>query len=210
MVKKKMTKKALAKKMTKKALAQRERSRINHFRGFPGFTIDENGRIWGDESGMWDYDPNEIHPKHWVYIDTSVIIALFDDRHPRRKKYTERFISSTERFEFYYSDITLLELQRMPDSDLKEKMLHALDPLMKLSQNHETETLAKTYIERGIPKSHPEAAVHLAIANVNHVNTLATWDYQHINAPKIRELVNSLNKQNKHTEIYITTPEYLW
>ncbi|WXG39482.1 MAG: hypothetical protein WED07_01385 [Candidatus Freyarchaeum deiterrae] len=42
-----------------------------------------------------------------VYLDTSVISALFDDRNPERKSLTESYIMQVETFEVYISEITV-------------------------------------------------------------------------------------------------------
>jgi predicted nucleic acid-binding protein len=41
-----------------------------------------------------------------VYLDTSVISALFDERNPERKSLTEMFSSGTDEVEPYISDIS--------------------------------------------------------------------------------------------------------
>ncbi len=41
--------------------------------------------------------------------------------------------------------------------------------------------LADEYIKKGaIPKSEPEDAYHIAIASVNHLDALASWNFKHI------------------------------
>ena len=45
-----------------------------------------------------------------VYLDTSVISALFDDRNPERQDLTKRFFDEIESFEVYISEVLLAEI----------------------------------------------------------------------------------------------------
>lgn len=41
-----------------------------------------------------------------VYLDTSIISALFDERNPERKSLTEAFFKELRNFEVFISEIT--------------------------------------------------------------------------------------------------------
>jgi len=45
-----------------------------------------------------------------VYLDTSVISALFDDRNPERQDLTKRFFDEIESFEVYISEVLLAKI----------------------------------------------------------------------------------------------------
>ena len=49
-----------------------------------------------------------------IYLDTSVLSALFDERNPERKSLTEAFFKEIESFETYISEITIAEIERTP------------------------------------------------------------------------------------------------
>ena len=57
-----------------------------------------------------------------VYLDTSVISALFDERNPERKSLTEAFFAEIGNFETFISEITVAEIERTPDMELRSKM----------------------------------------------------------------------------------------
>lgn len=57
-----------------------------------------------------------------IYLDTSVISALFDDRNPERKSLTESFFKDIESFAPSISEITIAEIERTPDPALRSKM----------------------------------------------------------------------------------------
>ena len=46
-----------------------------------------------------------------VYLDTSVISALFDERNPERKSLTEAFSAEIGNFETFISEITVAEIE---------------------------------------------------------------------------------------------------
>ena len=47
-----------------------------------------------------------------IYLDTSVISALFDDRNPERKALTEEFFSKIEAYSTYISELTIAEIEK--------------------------------------------------------------------------------------------------
>jgi len=57
-----------------------------------------------------------------VYLDTSVISARFDERNPERKSLTESFFAEIGNFETFISEITVAEIERTPDIELRSKM----------------------------------------------------------------------------------------
>jgi len=57
-----------------------------------------------------------------VYLDTSVISALFDEKNPERKSLTEVFFKEIGNFDAYISEITVAEIKRSPDLELQNRM----------------------------------------------------------------------------------------
>ena len=57
-----------------------------------------------------------------IYLDTSVISALFDERTPERKSLTESFFNEIESFNPSISEITTVEIERTSDPALWSKM----------------------------------------------------------------------------------------
>jgi len=100
-----------------------------------------------------------------VYVDTSVISALFDARNPERKSLTEAFFKEVENFEAYISEITVAEIERTPDLELRNKMKETISRFLIVSLTDEVEWLAKEYVRYGaVPEAYPEDAYHVAIA----------------------------------------------
>jgi len=103
-----------------------------------------------------------------VYLDTSVISALFDERNPERKSLTEAFFAEIGNFEI--SEITVAEIERTPDMELRSKMKDAVSRFSVLSLTDDVEWVAREYIRHGaVPESYSEDAYHIAIAVINAI-----------------------------------------
>jgi len=145
-----------------------------------------------------------------VYLDTSVISALFDERNPERKSLTESFFKEIERFEAHISEITIAEVKRVPDLELQSKMRRTMSQFSILSLTNDVEWVAKEYIRYGaIPEGYPEDAYHIAIAVINEMDYLLSWNFKHIVRRKTRDIVRMVNTLNRLRHIEIMTPAEL-
>lgn len=145
-----------------------------------------------------------------VYLDTSVISALFDERNPERKSLTESFFREIENFEAYISEITVAEIERTQDLELRNKMREAISPFSILPLNDDIEWLAKEYVRYGaVPESYPEDGYHIAIAVLNEMDYLLSWNFKHIVRRKTRDIVRMVNTLNNLRQIEIMTPAEL-
>jgi hypothetical protein len=145
-----------------------------------------------------------------LYLDTSVISANFDNRNPDRKLLTQDFFSRSIEFTIYYSYLTFTEIQQTPDTSLKESMIEILKPFIKLTSDLRIKDLAEEYIQHGaIPENYAEDATHIAIAVLNEMDYLLSWNFKHLVKEKTREIVNQINSQHKYKRIVIITPAEL-
>ena len=118
-----------------------------------------------------------------IYLDTSVISALFDHRNPERQILTKEFFSFGQLHELFISDLTVLEIEKTPDPELRERMMafvedHAFNTLEVNQHVHE---LAMEYIKyEAVPSSHLEDAYHMAVATLNDMDYLVSWNFRHI------------------------------
>jgi len=65
-----------------------------------------------------------------------------------------------------------------------------------LDLDDEARTLAEKIIgDNGIPTQYPEDALHIAVAAVNGMDVLVTWNFAHLNNPftriRVREIVEN-------------------
>lgn len=142
-----------------------------------------------------------------VYLDTSVISALFDARNPQRMSVTEAFFRASTGFELFTSTITLGEIAQTPDPVLREN-LHSLASQMSLLSVSETiEWLAREYIRCGaIPKGHPEDALHIALAVQNEMDFLLSWNFKHLVRRKTKDIIRMVNSLNQLRHVEIISP----
>jgi len=145
-----------------------------------------------------------------VYLDTSVISALFDERNPERKSLTEDFFKEKESFEILISEITLAEIERTPDKQLRNEMHRAVEEFSVLFSNDEVEWIANEYIRHGaVPQNYSEDTYHIGIAVINEVDYLLSWNFKHIVRRKTRDIVRMVNTLNGLRQIEIMTPAEL-
>jgi predicted nucleic acid-binding protein len=109
-----------------------------------------------------------------IYLDTSVVSALFDDRMLERKHLTEEFWGKLPEYDVYFSAVRKEEIS-FTTSELKGKMLEKIKELKILETTDEVEDLADEYIKRGIfPKSYRDDAIHAAVAVVNNMDFIVS------------------------------------
>jgi len=145
-----------------------------------------------------------------LYLDTSVISALFDERNPERKSLTESFFKEIKNYEVYVSEITIAEIQKTPDQEIKEKMNEEMTKFLVLTISDEIEELAKEIIQKGaINESYSEDAYHIAIAIINGMDFLLSWNFRHIVRKKTKDIVRMINTLKNLRQIEIITPAEL-
>ena len=145
-----------------------------------------------------------------VYLDTSVISALFDDRNPERQDLTKRFFDEIESFEVYISEVLLAEIDATKDAQLKDKLRNTAVSFEILSIDEESRRLANEYVKHGaIPAEYSEDALHIAISTLNAIDYLLSWNFRHIVKVKTRRIVNMVNLSLGYLDLKIATPAEL-
>ena len=145
-----------------------------------------------------------------VYLDTSVISALFDERNPERKSLTESFFKEIENFETFISDITIAEIEKTPDKQIKKNMKQKIEDFSVLTLSDEIEELSIEIIQSGaINESYSEDAYHIAIAIINEMDFLLSWNFRHIVRKKTKDIVRMICTLSNLRQIEIITPAEL-
>ena len=142
-----------------------------------------------------------------VYIDTSVVGGYFDEEFENDTKlFFDRIFNKD--FLVYFSEISETELSLAPDfvKGLKSKI--PIDCYRYLDLDAESRELAETYLkERILGKASLDDAYHIAIATVNRLDVLVSWNFKHIvNYDKIK-LFNSINLRLGYPLIEIRSPK---
>lgn len=85
--------------------------------------------------------------------------------------------------DLYISATALREISRLENIIKKQNIRDLIfdHDVRILELSEEAVKLADEYMEKGaIPKSEPEDACHIAIASVNKLDALASWNFKHI------------------------------
>ena len=149
--------------------------------------------------------------KRKVYLDTSIPSAYFDFSKPMRQHITQKWFEYESRnYEIYVSTLVIDEINNFANIEKKENILDLIQDYdsIILDQNNNAEELALIYIKNGaIPKDELEDALHIAIATVNKIESLASWNFKHIVSINPIRKVHELNIKNNYGLIEIGSLE---
>jgi len=144
-----------------------------------------------------------------IYIDTSVVGGFFDEEF---KEPTQRLFKRLESNEvkFVISDLLELELIQAPKFVSELLLKYPGDRFERIELTEETMSLADKYIsEKFVGRTSLEDCRHIALATINKVDVLASWNFKHIvNLDRIRGY-NSVNLKLGYPTIEIRTPQEL-
>ncbi|MBI4721643.1 MAG: PIN domain protein [Candidatus Stahlbacteria bacterium] len=141
-----------------------------------------------------------------VYIDTSVIGGCFDDEFANWSKLLFGEFRSGIKIAVV-SDITRLELEGAP---LEVKKILSTLPNTSIENVFLTEeaiNLAHNYIGKAISPKHIADAQHIAIASVERVDILVSWNFQQIVNIEHIHAFNSVNLKLGYPILEIRSPK---
>jgi len=147
--------------------------------------------------------------KQRIYIDTSVIGGYFDDEFKDATRELFRRFENNE-ITFVVSDLLDLELIGAPKNVRELPYKFSADKFERVELTDEAVVLADTYIaEKVVGKTSLEDCRHIAIATINKVDVLASWNFKHIvNLDRIKGY-NSVNYRLGYPMIEIRSPKDL-
>ena len=144
-----------------------------------------------------------------VYLDTSVISALYDDRTPERMQLTKSAWDTLDDYQVYISELVEDELNAAP-KDRRKKFIDTVSEFQILQVLEEAKELANNYISEEIfPEKYRDDALHVAIATVNDIKYLLSWNFKHLVKVKTRKMVSLVNTKLDYNEIEIIAPPEL-
>ena len=150
-----------------------------------------------------------------VYIETTVIGYLRS--RPRNDPIVAGHQNTTRdwwqtaahRFNLVASELVVRECSA-GDEAAAEERLEALAEITLLRMTSDTEQLANALIAgHAIPESHPEDALHIALAVVNGIQYLVTWNFRHIANAAVRSTIERICRDAGYEPPVICTPEEL-
>ncbi len=144
------------------------------------------------------------------YFDTSVFNFIFAEDEPIRKNRTQKlFKNLSELGESFISEVVLREVNNAPEPKRTQltELIDRYNPKV-LDVDEEVENLARRYVEEDIiPVRYHDDARHIAVAVVNDLDVIVSWNFEHIVKLKTRLEINGINKLLGYREIEICSPE---
>lgn len=96
------------------------------------------------------------------------------------------------------------------DSEAAEARLALLTGLTLLEISEEALMLAQRLLQsKAIPQEFPEDALHVAVAVVNGIEYLLTWNYKHLANAAMRSKIEATCRELGYEAVIICTPEEL-
>ncbi len=150
-----------------------------------------------------------------VYIETTVV-SYYTARPSRDRAIAAHQEATRElwprlvsQFHTHISAVVYDEASR-GDAKESERRLKAIEPFDVLHTDQEAEALARALVEgKGIPEEHPEDALHVAVAAVNGMDLLLTWNFAHIHNPFTRLMIRQIVENGGYRCPEICSPEEL-
>jgi len=146
-----------------------------------------------------------------LYLETSVWNFLFAEDAPEKRDATELLFHEIDKgkYSIFISNIVGQEIRRASQAkrQLLAGVIEKYTPSF-LEDSAEVRELVSLYIQNGLlSPNHMEDLTHAAIATVNEMDMLVSWNMRHIVKHRTRTLVNAVNQINGYRSIDICTPE---
>jgi predicted nucleic acid-binding protein len=153
--------------------------------------------------------------KKRVYIETTVV-SYFTARPSRdlmiaghQEATRELWPQLDNRYETYISALVYEEAGK-GDREQAHTRLAAIKSFRMLDTDDEARVLAERIMAgKGIPQEHPEDALHIAVAAINGMDALVTWNFAHLNNPFTRMMIRQIVENEGFPCPEICSPEEL-
>ena len=146
-----------------------------------------------------------------IYLDTTVISALFDERTPERLNQTQLFWKDIYEYNVFISELELvIDEIKGASQPLQDKMFEKIANFTSLPITDEAQDLAETYIKNEIfPEKYFDDALHTALASTNRIGILVSWNFTHLVKIKTRRMVALINAIYNYNPVEIISPPEL-
>ncbi|MBU4498563.1 MAG: type II toxin-antitoxin system VapC family toxin [Verrucomicrobia bacterium] len=153
--------------------------------------------------------------KRKIYIETTVVSYLV--ARPSRdllvaghqEATRELWPSFTTVYDTYVSALVYEEAGK-GDAEQASSRLVAIKPFLMLDIDEDTRILAEQIVSgKGIPREYPEDALHIAVAAINGIDVVVTWNFAHLSNPFTRMMVRQIVQNKGYVCPEICSPEEL-
>ena len=144
-----------------------------------------------------------------IYIDTSIVGGFFDKEFEKETKMLFERLENKE-VVFVLSTVLWKELKDAPPNVKSLLNNYSKDSFERVALTNEAKELANKYIaENVVGKTSLDDCRHIALATINKVDVLASWNFKHIvNLNRIKGY-NAVNLKNGHITLEIRNPKDL-
>lgn len=148
--------------------------------------------------------------KESLYLDTSVPSAYYDERKPERQRLTWEFWEKLGDYEVYISEMTEIELKNTKEKEKRDQFLSLIAGMEILPITEEAIELVQIYLKnKVVPKAKEEDVYHIAVATLNEIDIIVSWNFDHLVNIKTRRRVNGVNILEEYKPIEIISPPEL-
>jgi predicted nucleic acid-binding protein len=96
------------------------------------------------------------------------------------------------------------------EAEKAEARTKAIEGFSVIDISKEAEELAALLVtEKGIPGEFPEDALHIALASVEKIDFIATWNFKHINNPFTKNKIKEIIEEAGYICPVLASPEEL-
>jgi predicted nucleic acid-binding protein len=147
-----------------------------------------------------------------IYIETSVVSYL-TSRGSRdlvisahQEETRELWPRLLTEFESFVSAL-VYEEAKAGNKEAAKRRLEAIESLPFLQTSNQAEQLADSLVKEGaIPEKCPEDAMHIALAAINGIDVIVTWNFSHINNPFKRAHIRKIIERSGYLCPEICSP----
>lgn len=144
-----------------------------------------------------------------VYFETTTFNYFFDERKGHEDVVKLFDAVKAGRFIGYTSRYVTDELDDAPEPK-RNNMLALIEDygIILLEYSTEADRLARKYIADGaVPKSQFYDSLHIAVASINEIDFIVSYNFHHINRNKTRAKTALINMADNYKPIIICTAE---
>jgi predicted nucleic acid-binding protein len=143
-----------------------------------------------------------------LYLETTIFNYYFDEDRDGHKDTVRLFeaIGAGE-YEAYTSEYVVFELKKTKEPK-RSNMLNLIEMynIHNLDVNPEAERLAEEYLDNGvIPARYWFDSMHIAVSSIHELDCVVSYNFEHINRPKTKILVERVNFKENYKGIVICT-----
>jgi predicted nucleic acid-binding protein len=144
-----------------------------------------------------------------IYLETTVFNYYFDadrDGHNDTKRLFEEIKAG--KYEAYTAIYVIDELMKADEPKRSDMIALIADcNITVIPADDVAESLADIYVKEGIiPESKQFDAFHIAIATVNDLDYIFSFNFQHINRLKTKEMTSIINLRQRYKPVTIAIP----